>query len=106
MSDVLADPLGISAYGDAEAAIAAEIASAGLVDVAAIAGILTPTFGLLGAEHVAATIVAMTTNLFETGQLAAVHAGQAAAAFGSAAAYTATDTSHAESLNGIAALNL
>ncbi|MGV9709745.1 hypothetical protein ACWDTI_03680 [Gordonia sp. NPDC003424] len=106
MSDVVADPLGISTYGDTEAAIAAEIASAGLVDMAAIAGILTPTFGLLGAEHVVATIVAMTTNLFETGQLAAVHAGQAAAAYGSAAAYTATDVSHAGALEGIAALNL
>ncbi|MFW0783827.1 hypothetical protein AAFP35_04850 [Gordonia sp. CPCC 206044] len=105
MENVVADAAGISAYASAEAAIAAEIASAGAVNVGAIATALTPVFGLLGTEHLVATIVAMTTNLFETGQLAAVHAGQSAAAAASAAAYTATDTGQAASFNNVT-LNL
>ncbi len=105
MDNVIADAAAISVFGDAEAAIAAEIASAGAVDVAAVAALMTPVFGLLGTEHLIATIVAMTTNLFETGQLAAVHAGQAAAAYGSAAAYTATDTGQGTVFDSVA-LNL
>lgn len=101
MDNVVADPAGISAFGDAEAAIASQIASAGAIDVGAVAAALTPVFGLLGTEHLIATITAMSTNLFSTGQLAAVHAGQAAAAYGSAAAYTATDTSHADGFRNI-----
>ncbi|MYR07569.1 hypothetical protein GTV32_15210 [Gordonia sp. SID5947] len=101
MENLVADAAAISAYGDAEAAIAAEIASAGAVNVGAISALLTPVFGLLGTEHLIATVVAMTTNLFETGQLAAVHAGQAAAAYGSAAAYTATEAGQVESFNSV-----
>ncbi|GAC69334.1 hypothetical protein [Gordonia soli] len=105
MSNVVADAAGISAYGSTEAAVAAQIASAGGINVAAVAGILTPVFGALGTEHLIATLIAMSTNLFETGQVSAVHAGQAAAAYGSAAAYTATDLGDAAEFGAIG-LNL
>lgn len=105
MQEFAAQAEGIAAYGAAEAAIAAEIASTGAINIGAIAAALTPTFGLLGTEHLIATIVAMTTNLFETGQIAAVHAGQSVLAHTAAAAYTATEESSAATL-GSAALTL
>ncbi|MBJ7291456.1 type VII secretion target [Williamsia sp.] len=102
MNQVVADPAVINAFGAAQTAIATQIATAGAVDVAAVATILAPVFGPIGAQHAVATVVAMTTNFFESEQLAAVHAGQAVAAHGSAAAYTASDAAHAAALGDVA----
>ena len=105
MDNLVADPAGMAAYASAEAAVAAEIAGAGAVDVAAITALLTPVFGLIGTEHLIATVMAMTTNVFEMGQLSAVHAGQSALATGAAAGYTAIDADHSGGFHSIG-LNL
>lgn len=91
----VAEPAAIAAYSAVEAAIAAEIATAGGVNVGAMAAVLTPVFGVIGTEHLIATVLAMTSNLFETGQLAAVHAGQSAVAASASSAFAATEATSA-----------
>ncbi len=94
---VAAVPAAITAFGGAQAAVSADIAAAGGVEMATVAAALAPVFGPIGADHVIATLSAMGVNLFEMGQLAAVHAGIAATSVAAAAGYAATDVSHSES---------
>ncbi|GAB11912.1 hypothetical protein GOARA_091_00300 [Gordonia araii NBRC 100433] len=103
-ANLTAVPEAITAFGEVEALVSSQLITAGAVNIAAVTAMMTPVFGLLGAEHLAATIMAMTTNTFEVGQLAAVHAGHAVAAFGSAANYTAADAHHASEVLNIGKL--
>ena len=104
MGEVSAVPEAIAAFGDLEAVIAADLVAAGTVNVSAVTALLTPVFGVLGAEHLAATITAMATNAFETAQLAAVHAGHAAAAHSIARNFATADDNNAVELGNIGTL--
>lgn len=104
MSEVTAVPEAISAFGDLEAIIAADLIAAGTVNVAAVSALLTPVFGVIGAEHLAATVAAMATNAFETAQLAAVHAGHAAAAHSIARNFSTVDEDNSVQLSNIGTL--
>lgn len=104
MDHVTAVPEAITAFGDVQAAVSSQYVTGGAVNIAMVSAAMTPAFGLLGLEHQVATVVAMMTNTFEVAQLAAVHAGHAAASFGSAANYVAAEGDNALELSNVAKL--
>lgn len=91
MSEVTAVPAAIEAYGDTAALMSAAVASAGSINAAANIAQMVPVFGLIGQEFLLAFAQAQASHLFGVGQLAAVHAGSAAAAFATAAQIAEAD---------------
>lgn len=91
MSEITAVPVAIEAYADTAALMSAAVASAGSINAAANVAQMVPVFGLIGQEFLLAFAQAQAGHLFGVGQLAAVHAGTAAAAMATAAEFTDTD---------------
>lgn len=91
MSELTAVPAAIEAYSDTAAVMSAAVASAGSINAAANVAQMVPVFGLIGQEFLLAFAQAQASHLLGVGQLAAVHAGTAAAAMSTAAEFTDTD---------------
>ena len=91
MSEVTAVPAAIEAYADTAALMSAAVASAGSINAAANIAQMVPVFGLIGQEFLLAFAQAQASHLLGVGQLAAVHAGSAAAAFATAAQIAEAD---------------
>ena len=104
MANFAATPEAIAGFGQVQTAVAGERIAAGSMNIATIAATMTPVFGLLGTEHLIATIMAMTTNSFEVGQLAAVHAAHGATIAGSVAKYVANEAHSATEVANIGKL--
>ncbi|MYR08829.1 hypothetical protein GTV32_22050 [Gordonia sp. SID5947] len=79
MSDVTVVPEVVEAFGATSAAMATAVGAAGAIDAAANTAVMVPVFGLIGQEFLASFIVAQANHLVSVGNLAAVHAGSAAA---------------------------
>jgi hypothetical protein len=88
----------IRAYGVEAAAMAGDIAHAGSFDLAANMAAMTPVFGVVGAEFLAAFAAAQAEHAESYASLAAYFAGAATAAHGSADAYERVDSATAEAL--------
>ncbi|MBJ8338587.1 hypothetical protein JGU71_06800 [Antrihabitans sp. YC3-6] len=101
MSDVAAVPDAIRAYGDVSAGMAAAVVTAGTIDTTATVAAMVPVFGLIGQDFLAAFAVAQGNHIFSIGQLAAVHAGTAAAAITGAAEYETVDTAAGATFDSI-----
>ncbi|GAA5067168.1 type VII secretion target [Nocardia callitridis] len=93
MSDFVATPDAIRAYGDSAAAMATGIATAGAFDEAATIAAVVPVFGLIGQDFLMSFAYAQGNHLSSLFELAGVHAGTAVAAHEAAAAYDASETS-------------
>ena len=91
MSEITAVPAAIEAFGDTAALMSAAVASAGSINAAATIAQMVPVFGLIGQEFLLAFAGAQASHLLGVGQLAAVHAGTAAAALATASEFTDTD---------------
>jgi hypothetical protein len=91
MSEITAVPAAIEAYGDTAALMSTAVASAGSINAAANIAQMVPVFGLIGQEFLVAFAGAQASHLLGVGQLAAVHAGTAAAALATATEFTDTD---------------
>ncbi|MBF6087101.1 hypothetical protein [Nocardia cyriacigeorgica] len=91
MSDLVATPDAIRRYGDAAAAMATSVATAGSVDQAATMAVAAPVFGLIGQEFLVSYAIAQGNHLSSVMELAGVHAATAVTAHQSAAAYEASD---------------
>ncbi|WP_207840209.1 type VII secretion target [Williamsia soli] len=91
MSELTAVPAAIAAYADTAAVMSAAVATAGSINAAANVATMVPVFGLIGQEFLLAFAQAQAGHLLAVGQLAAVHAGTAAAALATAAEFTETD---------------
>ncbi|NKY54957.1 type VII secretion target [Nocardia flavorosea] len=101
MYDLQAAPDAIHAYGDSEAITAAEVATAGATNQAALIAAAVPVFGLIGQDFLAAFAVAQANNLLSVNEIAAVHAATAVAAHQSAATYEATEQGSAAAFSKI-----
>ncbi|MGW4242996.1 type VII secretion target [Nocardia sp. NPDC004722] len=91
MSNLVATPDAIRAYGDASAAMAGTVAGAAAVDQAVTVAGLVPVFGLIGQDFLLSYAGAQGNHLSSVAELAAVHAGTAVTAYEAAADYEATD---------------
>ncbi|WP_327101035.1 type VII secretion target [Nocardia vinacea] len=97
MTELIAVPDAIRHYGDASAAMAAEVAAVAAADQAATIAAAVPVFGLIGQDFLIALALAQGNNLQSSAEIAAVHAATALTAYDAAAGYEATeDTSAAE----------
>ncbi|WP_216894430.1 type VII secretion target [Nocardia alni] len=101
MDRVAATPDAIRNYADASAAMATTVATAGNVDQVATVGAAVPVFGLIGQDFLASFAYAQANHISSVNELAAVHAGTAAAAYGSAAKYQNTDGESASDLGSV-----
>lgn len=90
---------GIRAYGRKHAQIAAELAPAAAVDVAADVASLTPVFGLVGSEFLAAFGTALTQHTQSFTSIVEYYAGSAALAHATAASYDHADHTTAAALD-------
>lgn len=91
----------IREYGNHAAAVSAELAHLGTFDLAENLASLTPVFGLVGSEFLAAFAAAQTQHAAGYAQLTAHFAATAQVARGTAAAYERTDRAAADALRGI-----
>ncbi|MBT0568573.1 type VII secretion target [Williamsia sp. CHRR-6] len=102
MTEFVADPNAIRAYGATSSAIGAAIDSASVTDLAANIAVMVPVFGLIGQDFLAAFGLAQFANATSTAALVAAHQGSAASAMVTAASYEATDGAHAAALRSAA----
>ncbi|AZG48436.1 type VII secretion target [Gordonia insulae] len=91
MSDVTVVPEVVEAFGATSAAMSTAVGAAGSINAAANTAVMIPVFGLIGQEFLASFIVAQANHLMSVGNLAAVHAGSAAATFAGLAQFDAED---------------
>ncbi|NUS43978.1 MAG: hypothetical protein HOQ24_09855 [Mycobacteriaceae bacterium] len=91
MTDIVATTPAIRTYGDANAALAAQVAAAGATDQAATLAVAVPIFGLIGADFLAAFATAQANHFTSVNELAAVHAATALTAHQVAAEYEAAE---------------
>ncbi|WP_026342749.1 type VII secretion target [Nocardia sp. BMG111209] len=101
MSDLVAAPEGVRGYGAVAATMAARTLAAGTVDQAAAVAAAIPVFGLIGQDFLASFAVAQANHLSSVGELAAVHAGTAAAAYESATEYEVSESDTAAAIHAI-----
>ncbi|MFW0792223.1 type VII secretion target [Gordonia sp. CPCC 205515] len=81
MGEVTVVPAAVEAFGATSASTASAVLAAGSVNAAAQTAAMIPVFGLIGQEFLASFIAAQANHLLAVGNLAAVHAGTAAATF-------------------------
>ncbi|MFE7796283.1 type VII secretion target [Nocardia sp. NPDC057440] len=97
MSELVATPDAIRRYGDAAAAMATGVATAGAFDQAATIAAAVPVFGLIGQDFLMSFAYAQGNHVSSVFELAAVHAGTALTAHQGATAYEVNEaTSIAE----------
>ncbi|GAA5081912.1 hypothetical protein [Nocardia iowensis] len=91
MSELVATLSAIRAYGDASAAMATSVATAGAFDQTATIAAAVPVFGLIGQDFLAAFAYAQGNHVASVFELAGVHAATALTAHQGAAAYQASE---------------
>ena len=104
MSTSLAvQPAEIRAYGATASTVAAAISSAGAFNLAAHTAALTPVFGTIGTEFLAAFAAAQGTHAASLAELAGHFSATAVAAAATAASYASADRATAAALSVIGA---
>ncbi|MAU84390.1 hypothetical protein VX037_00830 [Gordonia sp. Z-3] len=101
MSDVTVVPEAVEAFGATSAAMATAVGAAGSINAAANTAVMVPVFGLIGQEFLASFIVAQANHLLSVGNLAAVHAGSAAATFAGLAQMQGADGDSAATIRSV-----
>ncbi|MFI9506344.1 type VII secretion target [Nocardia sp. NPDC052566] len=91
MSELVAAPDAIRAYGDAAVAMATGVAAAGAFDQTATMAAAAPVFGLIGQDFLFAFAVAQGNHAASVLELANVYAATALTAHQSAGTYESTD---------------
>ncbi len=98
MTEVSAVSAGILAYSATTAAMSAQVTAAAAATMACGPAVLTPVFGLIGTEFLAAFTGTHTAHTAAVAKLAGVIGSIGAAAAQSAVGYDLTDVQTAESL--------
>jgi len=91
VNQVVVHPQAVQAFGATSAALGTAAATAGAIDTAAVGAAVTAVFGVIGQEFAVAYAVAQANHLRAVGQLAAAHAGTAAAAAAGLASFGTAD---------------
>ncbi|MFI7671112.1 type VII secretion target [Nocardia sp. NPDC049526] len=91
MSELVATPDAIRAYGDSAVVMATGVATAGAFDQVATVAAAAPVFGLIGQDFLMAFAYAQSNHVSSMFELAGVHAGTALTAHQGAAAYEAAE---------------
>lgn len=91
MSELVATPDAIRAFGGAAATMAAGVATAGAFDQVATVAAAAPVFGLIGQDFLVAFAGAQSNHASSVFELAGVHAATAVALQQDAAAYEAAE---------------
>ncbi|MFT4043025.1 MAG: type VII secretion target [Gordonia sp. (in: high G+C Gram-positive bacteria)] len=91
MNNVTVAPEALEGFAAANAAIGTALSAAGGINAAANTAIMTPVFGIIGQEFLAAFVAAQANHLFSVGSLAAVHASTAATCLAGLAEFEGTD---------------
>lgn len=102
MSVLHAELDGIRSYGNTAAEVAARIAGAAGFDLAENVAALTPVFGAVGAEFLAAFAVAQANHAQSVAALAGNFTATAAAAHATAAGYEVVDRTTAGTVGSVA----
>ncbi|WP_084523040.1 type VII secretion target [Nocardia inohanensis] len=95
MHRILLDPNGIAGYAATAHTMATALASTAAGTATADPLLLSPAFGLIGADFLAAFTAALTTHTTTLADLSAVLTSLGVATTGSSASYTLTDATHA-----------
>ncbi|ROZ83457.1 type VII secretion target [Gordonia sp. OPL2] len=101
MDNVTVVPEVVETFGATSAAMAAAVGAAGSINAAANTAVMVPVFGVIGQEFLASFIVAQANHLLSVGNLAAVHAGSAAATFAGLATFDAEDASSGAAIRSV-----
>ncbi|MGC4961981.1 type VII secretion target [Gordonia sp. DT218] len=101
MSDVTVVPEVVETFGATSAAMATAVGAAGSINAAANTAVMVPVFGLIGQEFLASFIVAQANHLMSVGNLAAVHAGTAAATFAGLAEFQSEDAAAGSAIRSV-----
>ncbi|MGF6889172.1 hypothetical protein ABIA39_008542 [Nocardia sp. GAS34] len=101
MSELIATPDAIRTYGDASAAMATGVATAGAFDQAAMIAAMVPVLGLIGQEVLLSSAYAHGNLASSTLELAGVHAATAVTAHQGAAAYDSTEAASVGELGAV-----
>jgi hypothetical protein len=91
MNNVTVAPEALQAFGSTHAAMAGAVSAAGSINAAANTAVMVPVFGVIGQEFLASFIAAQANHLLAVGNLAAVHAGTAAATLSGLADFEGND---------------
>jgi hypothetical protein len=97
-NSVSVSPNALRQYGNTANAIAAELGSAGAFDLAGNLAAMTPVFGLIGQDFLAAFAVAQANHAKNFADVTSVFAQRAQHAHATAASYEDTDRTHAAAL--------
>ncbi|WP_216901215.1 type VII secretion target [Nocardia alni] len=98
---VVVTPEAIDRFGDAHAAMSAQLVGAGAVDQVAVMASAVPVFGLIGQDFLGSLAYTLTNHVTSIGELAAVHAGASSAAHRSAANYRTSEEDSSSALGAI-----
>ncbi len=101
MDNVTVVPEVVETFGATSAAMAAAVGAAGSINAAVNTAVMVPVFGVIGQEFLASFIVAQANHLLSVGNLAAVHAGSAAATFAGLAQFQAEDASSGAAIRSV-----
>ncbi|MGO4615620.1 hypothetical protein AB4305_14685 [Nocardia sp. 2YAB30] len=101
MNTIVAASDAIHGYGNAQAAMAVEVATAGAANQAATIAAAIPVFGLIGQDFLAAFAGAQANNMMSVAELAHVHGMTAVVAHESGATYDLTDDASASDFRTI-----
>ncbi|MFE1593220.1 hypothetical protein [Nocardia sp. NPDC058705] len=101
MSDLVATPDVIRGYGEAAAAMATGVATAGGFDQTATVAAAVPVFGLIGQEFLVSFAGAQANHVSSVLELAGVHAATAVTAHQAAAAMEATEVASSTAVGSV-----
>lgn len=94
-------PAALRTYGAAAEGISTTLAASGAFDLAGNVAAMTPVFGLVGQDFLAAFAVAQANHAKAYGDVASAFGGRAQLARHSADAYEDIDNKHADALRAI-----
>lgn len=95
MTDLSVNTDAVNAFAATNAAVAGDIAAAGITDAAANVSAMTPVFGLIGADYLAMFAAAQALQAKDINDLSAKFSKLSDAAFKSSATFSTEDVSSA-----------
>ncbi|MEV0080189.1 type VII secretion target [Nocardia neocaledoniensis] len=98
MTDLSVQTDAVAAFAGTNAAVAGDIAAAGINDAASNVAAMTPVFGLIGADYLAMFAVAQALQAKDINDLSAKFSKLSDAAFTSSVQFDATDVANAADL--------
>ncbi|MFD6394901.1 type VII secretion target [Nocardia sp. NPDC055029] len=98
MTDLSVQTDAVTAFAATNAAVAGDIAAAGITDAAGNVAAMTPVFGLIGADYLAMFAAAQALQAKDINDLSAKFSKLSDAAFKSSVTFDATDVANAADL--------